>query len=262
MNIYHKGFDVYSGNNVDFSAKKKEGYEFVIIRAGYGELASQKDKKLEENIEKAKENDFLICFYWFSYARDSKNAKEEAKVFNDIIKKYKSSTTSYVFIDFEYDSENFNKKTYGITYDKSLRTEIIRTFCEEMNEYGWICGYYTNLDYIRNKLNYEQLSKYPLWLAHYTENGKVTDTEEKYNAKFMQHGVTDLDYDYSFIPLRSESINVGDEVNVNGRLYGSSYAEYPGKMYKGKAIILNYIKGRKAPYLIRYGWVTIDSVNK
>ena len=50
-----KGIDisVYQ-QNVDFEKIKKSGIEFVIIRAGFGKVASQKDKLFESHYSNAK----------------------------------------------------------------------------------------------------------------------------------------------------------------------------------------------------------------
>lgn len=43
-NILMKGFDVSASNtNVDFKKAKEQGYDFVIIRAGFGRYEKQKD---------------------------------------------------------------------------------------------------------------------------------------------------------------------------------------------------------------------------
>ena len=50
-----KGIDVSKWQgNVNFQKVKDSGISFVIIRAGYGNLTSQKDKCFEENYRKAK----------------------------------------------------------------------------------------------------------------------------------------------------------------------------------------------------------------
>ena len=50
-----KGIDVSKHNGViDFQKVKAAGYDFVIIRAGYGKSATQKDTMFDLNYAKAK----------------------------------------------------------------------------------------------------------------------------------------------------------------------------------------------------------------
>ena len=102
--------------------------------------------------------------YWFSYAADAKDALKEAEVCHSILKPWKDRLTLPVFFDFEYDSETYNKK---VTYTRQSRTDIIRAFCEAMKGYGYKVGYYTNKDYIQNRIDKARLP-YDLWLADYS----------------------------------------------------------------------------------------------
>ena len=49
-----KGVDISSNNgSVDIAKIKKAGYDFVIIRCGFGEdIKSQDDNRWEENVKK------------------------------------------------------------------------------------------------------------------------------------------------------------------------------------------------------------------
>jgi GH25 family lysozyme M1 (1,4-beta-N-acetylmuramidase) len=55
-----KGVDVSSSNgNVDMSKIKKAGYDFVMIRCGFGDdIKSQDDNQFENNVKKLKS---LVC---------------------------------------------------------------------------------------------------------------------------------------------------------------------------------------------------------
>ena len=68
----------------------------------------------------------------------------------------------------------------------------------------------------------------------------------------------------------NDEINVGDKVVANGRLYGTSYAEFPGKsvVEYHTTVALKVDMARKAPYNIYndageyLGWVTKESLRK
>ena len=81
---------------------------------------------------------------------DAKDALKEAEVCHSVLKSYKNKLTLPVFFDFEYDSETYNGE---ITYTCQGRTDIIRAFCEAMKGYGYQVGYYTNRDYIQNRID-------------------------------------------------------------------------------------------------------------
>ena len=50
-----RGIDVSVHNgSIDWNRVKNDGISFAILRAGYGKLVSQKDKKFEDNYNGAK----------------------------------------------------------------------------------------------------------------------------------------------------------------------------------------------------------------
>lgn len=160
-----KGIDVsrHQGK-IDWNQVKKDGIDFAVIRAGFGNTASQKDERFEENIQGALEAGLSVGVYWFSYASEAREALKEAEACHKVIKKWKDKLALPVFFDFEYDSETYNG---DVTYTRQGRTDIIRAFCEAMKGYGYAAGYYTNRDYILNRLDTKRLP-YDLWLADYS----------------------------------------------------------------------------------------------
>ena len=73
-----KFIDVSAHNgNVDFSKIKSAGYDGVIIRAGFGKLSSQVDKKFDVNYANAKRANLRVGVYWYSYATTVNEAKQE-----------------------------------------------------------------------------------------------------------------------------------------------------------------------------------------
>lgn len=160
------GIDVsnYQGN-IDFNKVKKAGYDFVIIRAGWGK--SNKDPKFDVNIRKALQAGLKVGAYWFIYAKDLNHLKHNAKMANAVLNNFRDKLEMGVWCDFEYDSDNYRPKL-----NKDERTIWVKTFIEDMKAMGYNCGLYANPDYINNKFNYKvenkpNLWKYPLWLAYY-----------------------------------------------------------------------------------------------
>lgn len=82
-----KGIDVsvWQGD-IDFAKVKANGIDFVIIRAGYGKLTSQKDKYFEQNYSRAKAAGLHVGAYWYSYAQSADDAKKEAQTCISVLK--------------------------------------------------------------------------------------------------------------------------------------------------------------------------------
>nr|AIA94671.1 Glyco_hydro_25 [uncultured Ruminococcus sp.] len=54
---------------INFQLVKTSGIDFVIIRAGYGKLLTQKDKCFEVNYQQARAAGLSLGAYWYSYAK-------------------------------------------------------------------------------------------------------------------------------------------------------------------------------------------------
>ena len=82
-----KGIDVSKHNgNVNWSHVKADGVEFAIIRAGYGKEISQKDAQFENNYAGCKSNGVPVGAYWYSYATNEAEARQEAAVCLQVLK--------------------------------------------------------------------------------------------------------------------------------------------------------------------------------
>ena len=84
-----KGVDISEYNDIgfqDFLNIKDAGYEFVIIRLGFG--THTMDEKFLEHYENAKRAGLRISVYHFSEALDPETAVVEAKFVRDTFEKY------------------------------------------------------------------------------------------------------------------------------------------------------------------------------
>lgn len=74
-----KGVDIsYANGNIDLAKVKAAGYEFVMIRCGYGDdIAYQDDTYFAQNVEKAEKLGMPWGTYLFSYACSSSQARNE-----------------------------------------------------------------------------------------------------------------------------------------------------------------------------------------
>lgn len=157
----------YWNGNVDFKKVKESGIEAVIMRAGYGRVASQKDTTFEQNYKNAKAAGLKVGAYWYSYADSPNIAEVEANVCLEVIGDKKFDLPVY------YDLEENKTAVLG----KKTVTAMAETFCEAMRKAGHKPGVYANLNWFKNYLDYNKLkSKYSIWLAqYYKENGLECD---------------------------------------------------------------------------------------
>lgn len=153
-----KGIDVSAWQeNVDFTKVKKAGYDFVILRAGYGREASQKDKCFEKHYKNAKAAGLKVGAYWYSYAVDAADAKKEAEVCMSCIK---GKTFEYpIYFDLEEQSQ--------ISKGKVFCSGLVEAFCEALASKGWYAGLYVSRSPLQSVIDETIKKKYPIWIAEY-----------------------------------------------------------------------------------------------
>jgi len=178
-----KGIDVSHHNGIiDWQKVKADGIDFAIIRAGRDVTV---DRMFHQHIKGAIDAGLSVGVYWFSYALSKADAQREADFCLQTIKPYKLDLP--IFFDYEYDSERYSKER-GVTPTKRLRTDIVKAFCERIKASGYEVGIYTNIDYIINRLYWDELKQYPLWLAQFPlgekDVGWTTLKPEQVNTKY------------------------------------------------------------------------------
>ncbi len=157
------GIDVSKWNgNIDWNAVKNSGVSYVIIRCGYrgsSQGALIVDSKFKENIKGANAAGLKVGVYFFTQAVDKNEALEEASMVLELIKDYKISYP--VFLDVEPSGGRAD------SLDVASRTEICKTFCETIKQYGYTPGIYANKNWLEGKLDMNVLGIYKVWLAQY-----------------------------------------------------------------------------------------------
>ena len=146
--------------NVDFEKLKAANVEFVMIRLGYQTGFGKElvlDKYYEQNIKLANKYGIKAGVYFYSYAKDVKDAKKQAEFIKKHIKNYKIDMP--VAYDFE-DWKNVEKAKLSI-YDINKNAVV---FLEEIKKDGYEVLNYSSKYYLENIWNIS----YPTWLAHYT----------------------------------------------------------------------------------------------
>lgn len=155
-----RGIDIsrYQGKP-DF-VKVKTAVDYVIVQAGYGRYASQKDSEFERTYAECKKNGIPIGVYWYSYARSTAEAVQEAKACMDVIA---GKTFEYpIYIDLE---ENLG------ALGKSGVSAIAKAFCDELEKAGYFSGIYISRAPAQSYLDDYCRTHYALWLAEYSPTG-------------------------------------------------------------------------------------------
>lgn len=167
--IIYKGIDLstYNGSNIDFKKIKADGIDFVILRAGYGRLASQKDSRFEDYYKGATEAGLEVGCYWYNYATSVSEAITEANVFLQCIKGKKFSFPCY------YDVEE-SRVLNGVS--KATLTSMVNAFCSTVESNGYMAGLYTFYS-AKNKFNQEEI-RYEKWLAKWSNSMSECSTNE------------------------------------------------------------------------------------
>lgn len=169
----YKGFDIsYVQNGLtkdDFTAAKKAGWDFVVIRLGTvlrGCL--YKDQEFESKLKNAKAAGLKVGVYFYSMAKTPADAKKEA---NFVLKELNKRALSYpVFIDYEDPSIKPTSKATG--------KKICEAFCKVIEVAGYEAGVYASYNWLKNYI--EPIDKkYYVWLAQYP---KAT-----YNGRYEMH---------------------------------------------------------------------------
>lgn len=170
-----KGIDISIHDGiVDFNKVKSSGLaDFVIIRAGYGRLIEQKDKRFEKNYNGCTENNIPVGCYWYSYAKSVSEIQTEAKVFLETIK---GKQFAYpVYLDFEEKSQ--------FALGKAKCSEMAEAFLDILENAGYYAGIYSSKSHLENYFTEDILKRYTVWVAHYG----VSKTSYKYPFDMWQY---------------------------------------------------------------------------
>lgn len=196
-----KGIDISEHNgNINWSKVKASGIEFAMIRLGYG--IEHTDSKAIEYIKGCIEHNIPFGVYYYSYALNVNQAKQEANYVIKTLAPYKDKISYPVAIDME-DADGYKKK-YGMP-SKSVLTDICYTECEMFENAGYYAVIYANLDWFKNKLDTNKLTRFDKWLAQW--NDKPTWDEKfglwQYSSKGIISGINgyvDLNIAYKDYP--------------------------------------------------------------
>ncbi len=200
-----KGIDVSVHNGkIDWQKVRAAGIDFAILRAGYGKLAKQKDERFEENYAGAKAAGIPVGAYWYSYAMDEDEARQEADVFLSVIKGKQFEFP--VYFDLE------EKKQFDLGKEKV--SAIMRAFLERVEAAGYFVGLYGSASSLTTHTADDIKSRYTIWLAHWCDQTNYSGAygiwqhSEKGSVDGI-NGNVDLDIGYKDFPtiIKSKGLN-------------------------------------------------------
>lgn len=198
-----KGIDISEFNGfIDFE-KLKDEVDFVIIRATFGRYGV--DKLFKRNVEQAIKYNIPFGLYYYSYAINEEQGKEETNFFIKTTSEYFDKVSFPCFIDME-DSDGY-KKNHGNPTGEIL-TNICVNACKELSNYKVFVGVYANKNYFDKILDKEKLKGFSKWLAWWNDEAETLINKEDYTMlQFSNKGKLksikgDADVNYSFVDYK------------------------------------------------------------
>lgn len=189
MAIQIKGIDVSkhqartSGQTkVNFMELKAKGYDFVMLRAGYGMYAAQKDIAFESHYANAKAAGLHIGAYHYTYATTVGEAEKEAACFLAWIKGKKLDYP----VAFDIEDSSLKRLT------TEQRTDIALAWMKTVEAAGYYTMLYCNADWAKNYLDMDRLKDFDVWLACYTSEARRKELYKREILGMWQHTSTQL----------------------------------------------------------------------
>lgn len=198
--VFQQGADLSKFNRyVDMRLAKKNGMDFVILKAGSG--YSGEDPKFQQNYNNAKAAGLNVGAYWYSYAVNVEEAKEEAVRYMKILGKKQFEYP--VYLDFEDPSQR--------KIPKKTKTDMAIAFMSILEKNGFYTGLYSSGSWINNQFERERLKEYDIWIAHwhvtnpncYTPDYGMWQFTNKSKIKGVPdtgEGGVDMNYSYKNYP--------------------------------------------------------------
>lgn len=190
----HSGIDasVYQ-RDIDWAKVKAAGYDFAMLRTGFGKEASQKDQKFDQNILAASMAGLKVGAYHFSYALTPEDAKKEAELCLSILEPYRSLIDYPIAFDIEGEEQQ------GLSEEEL--TAIVEAFCSVIAEAGYTPIIYTYDSWLVSHPGWGELQHYDIWAANWA--GEPRSAYEYIIWQYSNQGKVDgvagnVDLNYAF----------------------------------------------------------------
>lgn len=202
----YKGIDVSKWQgSIDWSRVKKAGIQFAMIRSSFGWGTNNKDNYFEKNYKNAKAVGMPVGAYHYSYAMNPEEAKKEAELCLSVLKGKK----------FEYPIAFDIEENKVFALGKTKVSEIIKAFCETLENAGYYVVIYANKYSIENYFTDEIFKKYDLWVAQWSDKCTLKQTYGMWqnSSKGQVDGITGyVDTDFAY----KNYMNIMKSTGLNG----------------------------------------------
>lgn len=229
-----QGIDVsYAQQDISWENVRAAGIEFAMIRAGYGRELSQKDAMFERHYAGARAAGIPVGAYWYSYATDTDGAKKEAAACLETIR---GKTFEFPVA---FDIEDSSQRNLG----KGRITDISIAFLQELERAGYYVVLYSSLDWLRNRIDYDRVRRYDLWLAQWRSAGITYEHPVglwQYTSSGSVDGIAGrVDRDIAY----RDYAQIIRAAGLNG--FGTQTPEYPEPV----RLIQNYTEGEDVKWV-------------
>ncbi len=163
-----RGVDISSHNgDIDINKIKNAGYEFVMIRCGYGDnYTSQDDTRFAQNVKKCEQAKMPWGVYLFSYATSTQQAKSEIEHVDRLLKAERAKgyrPTMPVALDVEW--SNYVESNGGWNY-KNINN-ITTIFLDEIQKRGYYPMIYTGYSELDTMMSAYIRDNFDCWFAQW-----------------------------------------------------------------------------------------------
>lgn len=184
-----KGLDISYYNDLsekDFRAIKDAGYQFVIIRLGFG--THTLDEKFMSHYNNAKNVGLRISIYHFSEACDIETARVEGRWVRKTLEEL-GVGCERIWLDME--ESNWKSKN-NFRMEKGFITDLCRAFFEELE--GLNVGLYASLNWLNNYIDWRALGC-PVWSAQYNTRDDFRGSIWQYTDRETVPGIPGKRFD-------------------------------------------------------------------
>lgn len=191
-----KGLDVSEFQGIiDWERVKAAGYQFAMIRAGYG--FGTLDQQFRRNASECNRIGLPIGVYWFCYALTPETARQEADGCINAVSGYRLDYP--VCYDIEQATVNYAAEN-GVTVTRDLASQFVQSFCNRVEERGYFAMFYSNRNFLNNYVPESLSDRYALWYAYYNTQFDNTNCGMwQYTAQGSVPGISgNVDLDVSF----------------------------------------------------------------
>ena len=258
-------------DNLNYNMATNQGVRFSILRCGF---STTKDNMFEIHYENAVKQNWDIGAYWYSYAKNVDDARDEANKLLEVVKGKKFNYPLYLDIE-DSSLANLGKDTLN---------SIISTFGEIIENAGSYFGVYTNVNWYRNIISGQELNKkYDWWIACWSnESPNNIDYGLWQNTSSYVIGNNNVDSDYAYKDyptiIKENHLNhlddseeeikptvyivkKGDTLSEIADMYGTTYQELarynnienPNLIYPGQEIRIPTSINNQEIYIVKPG---------